>query len=224
MPGSVFTPGDAILGWTTGTWGDISGISHTDIMCFTTGTKIVTKDGLVDVETLIPGDMVSTCDHGNQPVRWLSTTSVTATQQINDPEIRPILIRCGTLGPNSPCRDTWVSPQHRVVYSGWKAELYFGTTEVLVSAKALARIGIAERDDSLKAVTYVHVLFDGHEILTGDGLKSESLMPAEMARSTMTADQLAKIEKLDSQCPQSGERLAKLARPEVRVKEALVLA
>lgn len=205
LPGSVFTPGDALLGWTTGTWSNTSGVLHDDVMCFTAGTQIVGDKGLVNVEALGSGDLVMTADHGCQPVRWLSSTRIGTAEQINDPEIRPILIQKGALGPNSPCRDTRVSPQHRVLYSGWKAELYFGATEVLVTAKALARIGLAERDDSLRPATYVHVLLDQHEILTGDGLRSESLLPAELGHSNMSAAQLHELKKNWCQNAQKSE-------------------
>ena len=222
--GSVFTPGDALTGWTTGTWSDTDGVTYTDAVCFTSGTQIETDEGSVKIEELSAGDLVKTVDNGYLPVQWISSTKIGIADQVNDPSIRPILIRKGALGPNTPCRDTRVSPQHRVLYSGWKAELFFGELEVLIPAKALVQIGLAEIDISLKPVTYIHVLLEHHEVLIGDGLESESLMPHGQARNWLSADQCRELNKLVPLHVNSDGNVAKLARPEVRTQEAIALA
>jgi hypothetical protein len=224
LPGSVFTPGDALTGWTTGTWSDTDGVAYTDAVCFTSGTQIETDEGSVKIEELSAGDLVKTVDNGYLPVQWISSTKIGIADQVNDPSIRPILIRKGALGPNTPCRDTRVSPQHRVLYSGWKAELFFGELEVLIPAKALVQIGLAEIDISLKPVTYIHVLLEHHEVLIGDGLESESLMPHGQARNWLSADQCRELNKLVPLHVNSDDNVAKLARPEVRTQEAIALA
>lgn len=224
LPGSVFTPGDALTGWTTGTWSDTDGVAYTDAVCFTSGTQIETDEGSVKIEELSAGDLVKTVDNGYLPVQWISSTKIGIADQVNDPSIRPILIRKGALGPNTPCRDTRVSPQHRVLYSGWKAELFFGELEVLIPAKALVQIGLAEIDISLKPVTYIHVLLEHHEVLIGDGLESESLMPHGQARNWLSADQCRELNKLVPLHVNSDGNVAKLARPEVRTQEAIALA
>ena len=224
LPGSVFTPGDALTGWTTGTWSDTDGVADTDAVCFTSGTQIETDEGSVKIEELSAGDLVKTVDNGYLPVQWISSTKIGIADQVNDPSISPILIRKGALGPNTPCRDTRVSPQHRVLYSGWKAELFFGELEVLIPAKALVQIGLAEIDISLKPVTYIHVLLEHHEVLIGDGLESESLMPHGQARNWLSADQRRELDKLVPLHVNSDGDVAMLARPEVRTQEAIALA
>lgn len=224
LPGSVFTPGDALTGWTTGTWSDTDGVAYTDAVCFTSGTQIETDEGSVKIEELSAGDLVKTVDNGYLPVQWISSTKIGIADQVNDPSIRPILIRKGALGPNTPCRDTRVSPQHRVLYSGWKAELFFGELEVLIPAKALVQIGLAEIDISLKPVTYINVLLEHHEVLIGDGLESESLMPHGQARNWLSADQCRELNKLVPLHVNSDGNVAKLTRPEFRTQEAIALA
>ena len=80
-----------------------------------------------------------------------------------------------------------VSPQHRVLIEGAKAEMYFGESEVLVPAKHL--LGLAEVTRALPAegVTYVHILFDRHEIVQSDGLWTESFQPAERTLDALDA-------------------------------------
>lgn len=223
MPGSVFTPGDAIQSWTTGTWSDTNGVPHADVMCFTNGTLMIAEHGDICIEDLMPNDLVLTKDHGLQPILWIATTPIETSRLICDIEIRPILIRKDALGPNSPNRDTRVSPQHRVLFEGWHAELYFGEPEILVPAKALVDIGLAERDDSLKPISYVHILLQEHEILTGDGVKSESLMPAETTQSYISEAQSREITKLLPQYLENEVGMTKSARPAVSVREAAVL-
>ncbi len=43
---------------------------YTNIVCFAAGTLIDTPEGARAVETLTPGDLVMTLDHGAQPIRW----------------------------------------------------------------------------------------------------------------------------------------------------------
>jgi hypothetical protein len=87
-----------------------------------------------------------------------------------------------------------VSPQHRVLIEGARAEMYFGESEVLVPAKHL--VGMAEVTRALPedGVTYVHILFDRHEIVQSEGIWTESFQPAERTLSAL--DQAARNEVL----------------------------
>lgn len=136
--------------------------------CFTRGTMIETETGPRRIETLVEGDLIKTSDHGLQAVRWISCRSFSGRG-----DDAPIRIAEGALGNT---RDLLVSPQHRILLSGWRAELLFGEAEVLVAAKHLTghdRIHRAECDE----VEYFHLLFDAHEIIYSEGIPSESFDP-----------------------------------------------
>lgn len=146
-------------------------------ICFAAGTRIATPRGPVAVEDLTPGMDVMTRDHGPQAVRWAGRTRVGTARMASRPEIRPIRIRRGAFGPGRPARDTLVSPQHRILMTGWRAELLFGEAEVLVSAKHLVddlRVAVAA---DVAAVDYVHILFDAHEVIFANGIEAESFLP-----------------------------------------------
>jgi hypothetical protein len=67
------------------------------------------------------------------------------------------------------------------------AELMFATCEVLVLAKTLVNGStITQRCDG-RDVTYVHLLFGQHEIITGNGLHSNAITPGvkPLAASTV---------------------------------------
>ena len=170
-------------------------IEHVVIICFTPGTQILTGRGAVAVETLGPGDLVMTRDNGLQPLRWVGSRKLSYAELLARPEFQPVRIGAGALAGAGPDRSMLVSPQHRVLVEGARAEMYFGESEVLVPAKHL--IGLAEITRALPAegVTYIHILFDRHEIVQSDGIWTESFQPAE--RTLNALDESARAEVLE---------------------------
>ena len=140
------------------------------VVCFTRGTMIATPHGPRAIEDLASGDRVLTRDHGPRPVRWIGRQTVEACGSL-----APVTIRAGALGND---RELRVSRLHRMLVSGWRAELMFGEPEVLACAGHLVdgeTIFVAEGGE----VEYVHMLFDGHEIVTANGAPAESFHPGE---------------------------------------------
>ena len=149
-----------------------------NIICFTPGTRIATPRGARPVESLAVGDLVVTRDHGLQPIRWIGRRNVPATGSF-----APVRIRPGVLTGLET--DLVVSPQHRVLFQGYRAELLFGESEVLVSAKHLVD-GRDVTTDEGGEVTYIHILFDEHEIVFAEGAATESFHPGEVGLSAVT--------------------------------------
>ena len=86
-----------------------------------------------------------------------------------------------------------VSPQHRVLIEGARAEMFFGESEVLVPAKHLTGLAEVTRALPVEGVTYVHILFDQHEIVESDGIWTESFQPAERTLSSLDAAARAEV-------------------------------
>ncbi|UYV37544.1 Hint domain-containing protein [Rhodobacteraceae bacterium D3-12] len=143
---------------------------ETLIICFTEGTRIATAQGLRAVQDLQIGDLVVTRDHGLQPVRWVGQRSVAAVGSL-----APVRFDAGALGNQRPLL---VSPQHRMLIRGGEVNMLFGAGEVLASAKHLINGG-SIREVPGGTVTYVHLLFDGHEIIYAEGTPSESFYPGD---------------------------------------------
>jgi Ca2+-binding RTX toxin-like protein len=161
-----------------------SNIENVIVPCFTPGARIATDLGEVRVESLQVGDRVLTRDHGYQVVRWIGNRCLTAAEVAADPRFAPVRIGRGALGLNLPERDLIVSPQHRMLLSGSRAELMFGEHEVLVAAVHLVdRPGVSRAAPD--EVTYIHVLFDRHEIIRANGAWTESYQPGEMTLNGM---------------------------------------
>ncbi|PYF13169.1 hemolysin type calcium-binding protein [Rhodobacter viridis] len=159
-----------------------------NIPCFIPGTLIETKRGRVAVETLRLGDRVLTRDNGYQAIRWIGRRRLKASDLAAAPHLQPVRIAAGALGEGLPEADMLVSPQHRMLISGARAELLFGEAEVLAAAAhmvGLPGITRVQRDE----VTYLHLMFDAHEIIRAEGAWTESFQPGDHTLSGLDAPQ-----------------------------------
>lgn len=155
------------------------------VPCFAAGTLILTDRGERPVEDLSVGDRVWTRDNGFQHVRWRGQRSLTATELTANPQLSPVRIRAGALGPGRPQRDLTVSPQHRILVRSQIAQRMFSASELLVAAKQLTQIQGIEIVSGTQPVTYVHLLFDRHEVLMSNGAETESLYPGPQAMAAL---------------------------------------
>ncbi len=153
------------------------------IACFTEGSPIATPDGDRAVEDLCVGDYVATLDAGAQPVRWIGHSRVLG----NGPAC-PVRIPAGALGNR---RALAVSPQHRFLWSGWRAELFFGTHEVLIKARHLVRWNGIHWDRGRGIVGYWHLMLDHHRLLNNSGAWSESFQPGSAPPLSMDVEMRA---------------------------------
>lgn len=154
------------------------------IPCFTPGTMIATPRGEVPVESLREGDRVITRDNGIQEIRWTGNRTLNRAELAEGQNLKPILIKAGSLGRNLPERDMLVSPQHRVLVTGETPQLYFEESEVLVAAKHLVgKQGVSVMDTM--RTTYIHFMFDRHEVVLSDGAWTESFQPGDQSLGAM---------------------------------------
>lgn len=143
-------------------------LSDLEPVCFAQGSLIETSDGPRTVEELSPGDLIYTLDNGLVPLRGIYSARFPATGRF-----APVRICAQALGND---RDLFVSQQHRILITGWRAELHFGAPEVLVAVKHLTNgdtIYVQEGGH----VTYFHLLFARHELVRSAGIWSESYHP-----------------------------------------------
>lgn len=166
---------------------------ETVVPCFTPGTRITTRRGEVAVEDLRAGDAVLTRDNGFCRLLWTGRRRLERAALLSARDgLCPVRIRAGALGNGVPARDMMVSPQHRMLLQGLRAELLFGEPEVLVAATHLTGLDGVDRVCP-DGVTYVHILFDGHEIVCADGAWSESFQPARPMVDAMDRTQAEEI-------------------------------
>ncbi|GAW36607.1 hypothetical protein RA2_03680 [Roseovarius sp. A-2] len=209
LPGSRDRPG-------TGAGGDlhraVAGLES--IICFTPGARILTQWGERPVETLQPGERIITRDHGLQPIRWIGKRTLPGQG-----DCAPVAITSGGMGGTEALI---LSPRHRVLFTGYRAELLFGESEVLVAAEHLVNgrdITVAPCDE----VTYIHIMLDRHEVIYADGIATESFYAGDAALSAVHP---AAREELFATFPElrsAPGRHRETARPCLRRHEAALL-
>ncbi|MBV2360821.1 tandem-95 repeat protein, partial [Thalassococcus sp. CAU 1522] len=148
------------------------------VPCFTPGTLIATPQGERLVDDLREGDKVITRDNGIQEIRWVGRKDLTGHVLARKPHMKPILIQKGSLGHNLPEHDMLVSPNHRMLVANDKTALYFEEREVLVAAKHLTGLPGVDEVRTL-GVSYIHFMFDQHEVVLGNGAWTESFQPGD---------------------------------------------
>lgn len=139
-------------------------------ICYCDGAMIETPSGPRSVESLRVGDYVLTRDEGPKPIRWVGSRHMFASETH-----APIEFDIGAIGNDRVLR---VSPQHRVLRTGYSPQMYFGEDEVLVAARHLVN-GSNIRKLATGHVSYHHLMFDRHQIITADGAPSESYQPGD---------------------------------------------
>lgn len=174
------------------------------IPCFVAGTLIRTDRGEVPVEHIRPGDRLQTMDNAFRPVVWTGRRKVCGLGSM-----APVRFETGATGNH---RKLLVSPQHRMLMTGWQSELTMGERETLAAAAHLVN-GRTIRRVRRPMVTYVHLLCEDHQVIFAEGAPSESLFPG--GKSLSAFDHLARDEirrLFPSLCPVRGTGSG-IARP-----------
>ncbi len=170
---------DGIVTYLDGTTMSFTEIENV-VPCFTPGTTIATPKGERLVEDLREGDRIITRDNGIQEIRWVGRKDVSGKTLQSTPHLKPIMIRAGALGNGLPERDMMVSPNHRILVSNDRTQLYFEESEVLAAAKHLiGSAGIIELH--VMQTSYIHFMFDRHEVVLSNGCWTESFQPGEQS-------------------------------------------
>ena len=186
------------------------GTNFTEIPCFAVGTLILTPTGPRPVENLEVDDLVTTMDGGAKAIRWISSRTITPSKASN-----PVIIKAGVLDND---RDLCVSPQHRMLISGAKAELMFGEAQVLVKA-----IDLTILDDVYQAefdqVCYVHFFFDSHQIVFAEGAPTESFRPGRRNMQSMDVRLKEELLSIFPELRDNPEAIAPV-RPSLKTYEA----
>lgn len=165
-----------------GTVVDFSNIEN--IICFTPGTMIATPTGPRAAETLRPGDLVLTRDDGAQPLGWTGCSTVPGMGKF-----APIRLDPSLTGAH---RALTVSPQHRMMFADWRAELLFGEAEVFVPATHILDFEGASTVP-VPQVTYIHLMFDRHQVIYAEGAATESFHASDQSLDALVPAARAEI-------------------------------
>lgn len=138
-------------------------------VCLGKGTYIDTPTGPRLIETLKPGELVTTLDHGPQPI--VQVIAETVHFRGEKDRRKPILVGKGALGQGTPIFDIVASPQHRFVL----ASPATNKSHLVAAVKLTRRKGI-RRMKGRKQADYFNLLMDKHEIIFANGCAVETLL------------------------------------------------
>lgn len=217
-PGSAFTVGATLGNYQS----HYNGWTYSSVVCFAAGTRIATPRGARRVEDLRPGDLVLSPDGRDLVLRQIMTRNLTARETDRFERLRPVCISAGALGPGVPHRDLRLSRQHRVMLRSVVAERMFGQREVLVPAIRLTALPGVFVEPAPGAVSYVHLVFETHEIVLAEGVASESFFPGREALQSLPPEARAEIETLFPQlCDGALPDYARCVPPPARQKRLI---
>lgn len=190
-----------------------------ELPCFAEDTTIRMSDGTeMLVQTIQPGDSVQTLGGAAQNVLWVGKRKLSKFELDTKPELLPIKVSRGSLGPSMPNEDLFVSPQHRLLVRSSVVYRMFEEAEVLVPAKLLLEAKGIEAFTPTNGITYYHILLESHAVIWANGAEAESLLLGPEARSIFTAQQAAEIEAKDLG---DNSALARLVPPNKRMKKLI---
>lgn len=179
-----FAPGEGIT--FSGASADSSSFTseNTGVVCFTTGTAIRTPRGDVLIDDLKVGDLVTTMDNGPQRIAWIGQRHVSHSELLQNERLHPVLIKKDVLGA---ARDLLVSRQHGMLLG----QDHFARAVHLSKLMPGVRIAVGKRQ-----VTYVHLMFEAHQIVFAEKIPSESFYPGPTALEMLTGASCGEMTKI----------------------------
>ena len=140
------------------------------------GVHLMTPEGELPVEWLATGDRLLTRDHGAQPILWIGRARVSRARIAEAPDLAPVEIASGALGPGFPTHPTRLAACARVLLSGFEVELNAGQTEALAEIADLedgSRIGVPP---CVEGTHYTYLVLPMHALVQANGLWAETLL------------------------------------------------
>jgi Hint domain len=135
----------------------------------TAATLVSTGAGVRPVHDVVEGDLLTTVDHGLQPVRQIIRQR-RSFQGPDDPS-RPVVISFGALGRGRPRRALTVAPYQRVMIE----HPVTGSELLIAAGKLVGRAGVQRVRGCVQA-SFVNLRFDGHELILAEGMATETLL------------------------------------------------
>lgn len=125
------------------------------------GTLVMTLDGDKPVEALRAGDRVVTRDRGVAVLRAVDQREL---------DVRPIVIKGGSLGHTRPEMDMTVTPGTRIHVRDWRAKVLFGMPSADIEAHRLADGEFVARQKRQQMQVF-DLQFDADHIIYANGVE-----------------------------------------------------
>ncbi len=133
--------------------------------CFVAGTRILTKDGEIPVESLKIGNLVRTLSGTWSPIKWIGSRSYDGRFISGQQFVLPILIRRHAIGNNVPSRDLYVSPDHAICEDGMLIPAWR-----LINGTSIVQLTHVNR------ISYYHIELHNHDVIFAENCPTESFL------------------------------------------------
>jgi hypothetical protein len=133
-----------------------------EVACLLTGTRVLTPAGEVPVETLRPGDLVTTVSGAHRAIRWIGFGCMLVTP-VNRHRATPVVVRRHAIADDVPCRDLYITRGHALYLDGVLIPV-----EELINHRSIAWV------EEAQAIEYYHIELDSHDVIWGDGAAVET--------------------------------------------------
>ncbi|MBK5934271.1 putative secreted protein (type I secretion substrate) [Rhodovulum imhoffii] len=158
--------------------------TNVNVVCFTEGTLILTSNGEKPVETLVVGDEVLTYNGHSKPLKAINIRRLGQLELGDRPNLWPVVIEKNALGSGIPHKRLRVSPQHRLLINSKIAQRIAGEPALVSAKKILGHPGTRQPRPP-NGCTYIHLIFEEHEVIQANGCWSESFYPGDQALLTL---------------------------------------
>ncbi len=135
------------------------------VVCFVTGTRILTTQGEKPVEQLSVGNLVISPAGSVSKITWLGSYEINLKASPDREELSPIKIERSALKDGVPHRDLFLSRDHALFIDG-----------VLIPVRLLVNDISIVRADNFDFVAYWHVELEQHGIVLAEGAAAESYL------------------------------------------------
>ncbi len=125
------------------------------------GSIVLTLDGEIPVEHLLPGDRIITRDSG---------VAVLKSVHRHQLRTRAVRIMAGSLGDTRPDRDVLLPEDQHILVRDWRAQALFGMRQVSVPVQKLLD-GEFITSEGLLTMTLHDISFDAQHVIYVDGLE-----------------------------------------------------
>lgn len=149
------------------------------VMGLGSGAQIRLMSGERMVDTLAPGDLVWTADHGPMGVQWVGQTEVSLAEAEADMRHWSVHFLPGLIAGHSNKEVFSCSPDHRVVLRSEKARALFGSYEVLVAARDLTGLRGVRLSRPRKEQRFFQIVLESHAVISANGALCESQQVCE---------------------------------------------
>jgi Hint domain len=129
------------------------------------GTRIMTMDGEIPVEFLMPGDRIITRDSGVATLRAIAVTVVA-----DAPMIR---VTADSLGSGRPGEDVLLAPGQCILLRDWRAKALYGQAQAMVPVSRLVDGQYVSHCTAATARVFA-LQFDRAHVIYAEGLELAS--------------------------------------------------